>query len=173
MKAGLSGSYQSSQWPCFSLFYKRTKLTLVYPEILDFIKNIIIRSLKRNHDRTHIARWLRCLFQVSVLTASTLALECITHATSLAASPPLSSAGQPGGEAFPQVELEWLAASTFNHAIDFYSAGDDENFNLWATSALQLAEKATDGGVLAGLLRVRYSKLSWQADEQADGMMLN
>jgi hypothetical protein len=81
--------------------------------------------------------------------------------------------GQPGGEAFPQIELEWLAASTFNHAIDFYSAGDDENFSVWATSALQLAEKARDGGVLAGLLRERFSKLLWQANEQADSMMLN
>jgi hypothetical protein len=121
----------------------------------------------------HIARWLRCLFQVSLLPSSTLALECIAHATSLAASPPVSLAGESGGDAFPQIELEWLAASTFNHAIDFYSAGDDENFTLWATSALQLAEKARDGGALAGLLRERYSKLLWQADEQADSMMLN
>jgi hypothetical protein len=61
--------------------------------------------------------------------------------------------------------LEWLAASSFNHAIDLYSAGDDANARMWAEKALMLAEMVENDGSLALLLQEKYALLTWRKDE--------
>jgi hypothetical protein len=63
------------------------------------------------------------------------------------------------------VELEWLATSSFNHAIDFYSAGDDGGARTWAEKALMVAAMIEDGGTLMKLLQEKYSLLTWREDE--------
>ena len=60
------------------------------------------------------------------------------------------------------MELEWLAAATFNHAVEFYCVKDDASCRLWAEKALTLAGSADDGGGLSKLLQEKYSGLSWE-----------
>ena len=40
---------------------------------------------------------------------------------------------------YPEEELEWLATTTFNRAIDFYCASDEVACKRWAERALTLA----------------------------------
>jgi hypothetical protein len=66
---------------------------------------------------------------------------------------------------FPSIELEWLTTATFNHAIDFYSAGNDAEARTWAEKAILLSEALDDGGSLTRLLQSKYSRLAWQDEE--------
>jgi hypothetical protein len=65
-------------------------------------------------------------------------------------------------KAYPAEELEWLATSTFNRAVDFYCASQDENCKRWAEKALDLARTARDGGQLLELLESKYLGLRWE-----------
>ncbi len=40
---------------------------------------------------------------------------------------------------YPPEELEWLATTAFNRAVDFYCASDDDGCKRWAEKALTLA----------------------------------
>jgi hypothetical protein len=57
-----------------------------------------------------------------------------------------------------------MAATVFNHSLDFFSAADDPSCRLWAEKAMSLAEQASDGCKLLEMLKERYSGLTWQAD---------
>jgi len=63
---------------------------------------------------------------------------------------------------YPAEELEWLATTSFNRAVDFYCASDDTRCKTWAEKALTLAAAAEDGGALHGLLQEKYSGLAWE-----------
>lgn len=63
--------------------------------------------------------------------------------------------------AYPSVELEWLATTSFNRAVDYYCTSDDNKTKLWAEKSLTLAAALDDGGALLNLLREKYSGLSW------------
>ena len=67
---------------------------------------------------------------------------------------------QSSKDAYPMDELEWLAAATFNRAIDFYSSGQDANCRHWAEQALRLSSMSGDGGVLHTLLQEKYQGLT-------------
>ncbi|EAW14087.1 uncharacterized protein ACLA_071200 [Aspergillus clavatus NRRL 1] len=62
---------------------------------------------------------------------------------------------------YPREELDWLATTAFNRAVDFYLASADEDCRRWAESAFALADLVkTDGGALGRLLRHNFAKLS-------------
>jgi hypothetical protein len=65
---------------------------------------------------------------------------------------------------YPSTELEWLVATSFNHAIEYYTREDDVKCRMWAEKAISLAQWAEDGGVLCELLRKKYSGLVWKDD---------
>lgn len=63
---------------------------------------------------------------------------------------------------YPREELEWLASTTFNRAVDFYRVSADAECKRWAGKAIEVAELVDrgskrgsdhDGVGLAGLLR--------------------
>ena len=57
----------------------------------------------------------------------------------------------------------------FNHAIDFYCAGQKAECRRWAEQALRLADLGVDEGALHALLQERYKKLAWEGtDYQMD-----
>lgn len=63
---------------------------------------------------------------------------------------------------YPAEELEWLATTCFNRAVDFYCASQDEACKQWAEAALGVAKNADDGGQLHELLEKKYFGLSWE-----------
>lgn len=60
-------------------------------------------------------------------------------------------------------ELEWVATVTFNRAIDFYCAGEDEMCKKLAAKAINISSFCPDGGALQDLLEKKLLGLSWDA----------
>lgn len=61
---------------------------------------------------------------------------------------------------YPPTELEWLATTAFNVAVDFYVQEKDEKCKEWAGKALTLADWA-DGNALRNTLMDKYNGLTW------------
>lgn len=62
---------------------------------------------------------------------------------------------------FPTEELEWMATTAFNRAVDFYCAGDDEIAKDWAGKALNIAQHCSDEGSLERLLQSKLLELKF------------
>jgi hypothetical protein len=65
---------------------------------------------------------------------------------------------------YPATELEWLATTSFNHAVDYYVQENDNLCRVWAEKALTLAEWAEDGGRLKNVLVEKYKGLVWDKE---------
>lgn len=57
------------------------------------------------------------------------------------------------------MELEWMATSAFNRAIDYYVGDDDANCKLWAEKAILIAQWLEDAGRLRDTLMEKYATL--------------
>ncbi|OIW27318.1 SPO22-domain-containing protein [Coniochaeta ligniaria NRRL 30616] len=104
-------------------------------------------------DVVKLARYMRCLFQVTLPFDGTLALgladEYVRILTETAESRvPL-----------PREETEWLATAAFNHAVDCYFAKQDGLCKEWAAKAFALAHLVADGGGLERVLHERFMRL--------------
>ena len=64
--------------------------------------------------------------------------------------------------AYPSEELEWLATTTFNRAVDFYSSSQDADCKRWAEIAISIANLVRDDGVLRELFQTKYTGLRWE-----------
>lgn len=64
---------------------------------------------------------------------------------------------------YPPTELEWLATTAFNHAVDYYLQEDDKLCKKWAEQAFILAQWLEDNGALRDLLMEKYASLKLQA----------
>lgn len=62
---------------------------------------------------------------------------------------------------YPAAELEWMAATSFNHAVSCFCVKDDANCQFWAEKALMVAALVDDGAALAEEMRNKYSQLQW------------
>jgi hypothetical protein len=62
---------------------------------------------------------------------------------------------------YPAEELEWIATTSFNRAIDFYCATDDEACKNWAGKAITIASFCPDDGALQNLLQEKLLGLNW------------
>lgn len=62
---------------------------------------------------------------------------------------------------YPATELEWLATTSFNHAVDYYIQENDGKSKEWGEKALKLAQWAEDDGELRDLLMEKWSGLRW------------
>lgn len=59
--------------------------------------------------------------------------------------------------ALPAIEVDWMASTAFNHAVDLFLEGDDDGCRKWAAAALNLAAFAGTG--LESELQGRYASL--------------
>lgn len=66
------------------------------------------------------------------------------------------------GKSFDPVEVEWLVATSFNHAIDHYGRHEEDACHQWAMKALELAKFTGDGGVLLNTIQQRFAKLQFR-----------
>jgi len=53
---------------------------------------------------------------------------------------------------YPEEELEWIATTAFNRAVDFYCAGEDALCKSWAVKAVTVASFCQDDEALKRLL---------------------
>lgn len=107
-------------------------------------------------DTAKLSRWVRCVFQMSLNSDPGVSLQCIEQAISVAKK----ARGSSELERYPTDELEWLATTSFNHAIDLYCAGDEAGCRQWAERALNLAIVNEDEGHLHGTLQQKWLLLN-------------
>lgn len=140
---------------------------------------------RNTSDTEKLARWIRCLFQLALGQDESTSLHCLDHAATIAAKakvriisicihlprhlkycyhPPATQLIFPqdfNSQQFPSVELEWLATTSFNRAVDYYVQENDTKCKLWAEKAISLSHWANDRGALEKLLIEKYQGLTW------------
>lgn len=62
---------------------------------------------------------------------------------------------------YPKTELEWLATSAFNRAIDYYVGDDDAKCRIWGEKAMTVAQWLEDEGQLRDLLMGKFAALQF------------
>ncbi|KAK4141165.1 meiosis protein SPO22/ZIP4 like-domain-containing protein [Dichotomopilus funicola] len=92
-----------------------------------------------NFDAVKLTKYTRCLFQATLPLNDSLAMdlldEACTRARELHENPDTP---------WPEDELEWMATTAFNHAIDCYGARETDQAKAWATKAINLAHYCRD-----------------------------
>ena len=71
-----------------------------------------------------------------------------------------------GDVPYPAEELEWIATTAFNRAIDFYCLGNDGKCRDWSGKAVNIASFCPDNGALQSLLQEKLLGLNWGEVEQ-------
>lgn len=66
---------------------------------------------------------------------------------------------------YPSEELEYIATTAFNHAVDFYCLGEDTACKSWAEKAISIAGFCGDRGALQGLLQEKLVGLRFGGEE--------
>ncbi|SLM35896.1 Tetratricopeptide-like helical domain [Lasallia pustulata] len=107
-------------------------------------------------DIAKLSRWIRCLVRLAIPSTPDIAEHLLDQAITLAKDATTKSTP------YPPVELEWLATTTFNRAVDFYCAGEDAACRRWADRALQLATSYPDEGAFRKVLQEKYLALTWE-----------
>lgn len=64
---------------------------------------------------------------------------------------------------YPAEELEWIATTAFNHAVDYYCQEEDGSCKTWAGKAINIASLLPDNGVLQNILQGKLLGLNWGA----------
>ncbi|KAI5270015.1 hypothetical protein E4T47_06531 [Aureobasidium subglaciale] len=129
-------------------------ISTLLAKIPSVMEKIINACYRNNKDITRLARWIRCLFQMCLSSNPALSLRCLDQAASIATKASVAL------EKYPQVEIEWLATTAFNHAVDLWFGNEDEGekeAGSWAQKALMLAGGIGGVGV-GGLHKVLQDK---------------
>ncbi|SPO03319.1 uncharacterized protein DNG_06001 [Cephalotrichum gorgonifer] len=104
-----------------------------------------------------MARYIRCLFQVVLPLEGGMAFQLVADALQLVRESATTE------QRLPDEELEWLATMSWNHAIDLYQAGKDEECEKWSAKAISLAHYCCDEGRLEKMLQDNFTKLKCEA----------
>ncbi|KAF5532762.1 transcription factor [Fusarium napiforme] len=104
-------------------------------------------------DNQQLAKYMRCMFQAILPLDDNLAFQVVEQAVQIARE------GSQMQKPFPAEDLDWIIATTFNHAIDILARGDEDLCQQWAMKALDLTEYMDDNGEMRDMLRERVVKL--------------
>ena len=63
-------------------------------------------------------------------------------------------------QSWPGEEVEWLATTAYNHALDCYGALLDDKAREWASKAVALAHYCNDGGTLTGMMHAKLAEMN-------------
>ena len=141
----------------------------------------LIGAIRRtvSYDVGQASRWIRCLVQMvtdkrpgmSPDENKTQLIEGVVQQAVVLAHDTRRKAAASGATAltYPAEELEWLATTLFNLAVDLYIAESEESAKIWARKAVDVADVlgdgecgTGDGGLLAKVLRGKMAELRWQ-----------
>ncbi|KAK4189851.1 meiosis protein SPO22/ZIP4 like-domain-containing protein [Podospora australis] len=111
-------------------------------------------------DAAKLAKYTRCLFQATLPLDDGLAMRLLDESCSKARELRESQA------TWPEEELEWMAATAFNHAIDCFGMHEIERAKEWGAKAINLAHYCNDGGRLEEALQGKYLRLNLHEEEE-------
>ncbi|OJJ01545.1 hypothetical protein ASPVEDRAFT_150369 [Aspergillus versicolor CBS 583.65] len=109
---------------------------------------------------SYLPRHLRCLFSLSIQAEEYILAESVLdQALILARDGPNSIRNTRAP--YPKDELQWLATTAFNRAVEFFLVSADGECRRWAGKAIALADSISgdDGSELGRLLRRNLAKL--------------
>ncbi|CCT61743.1 related to transcription factors [Fusarium fujikuroi IMI 58289] len=104
-------------------------------------------------DNQQLAKYMRCMFQAILPLDDNLAFQVVEQAVQIARE------GSQVQKPFPAEDLDWIIATTFNHAIDILARGDEDLCQQWAMKALDLTKYMDDNGDMRDMLQERVVKL--------------
>ncbi|KAL8890671.1 MAG: hypothetical protein Q9215_002179 [Flavoplaca cf. flavocitrina] len=120
------------------------------------LQQIVNRVWSRDSNNVErLARWIRCLLSLALTSNVEMAEHLIDQVISIART------AQEKITRYPMVELEWVATTAFNRAVDFYCTSQDAICRRWAEKAMSLADLNDDNGRLHRLLQEKYLGLTW------------
>ena len=158
-------------------------------EALEVLQTVLNKVRKyESYDVTQASRWIRCIAQLvldktpasdleksttspQITSRITLLFSIIDQAIILARSSrgrqnsATSDEDHDNTHIYPAEEIEWLATTLFNRAIDLYVAGRQEETRRWAGKAIECADvlavegRSGDGGQLSRMIRSRMDGL--------------
>ncbi|KAI8266069.1 hypothetical protein K4K58_010374 [Colletotrichum sp. SAR11_239] len=102
-----------------------------------------------------LAKYTRCMFQAVRLLDAESGQKVILQAIGVAKS------AKETPNPYPTEELEWLATTAFNQAVDCYNERRYEECHTWADLATNLAHYASDGGALERQCHEKRAKLDF------------
>ncbi|OJJ58951.1 hypothetical protein ASPSYDRAFT_45368 [Aspergillus sydowii CBS 593.65] len=109
---------------------------------------------------THLPRHLRCLFSLSIQAEEYILAESVLD-QAVILNRDSSNSTRDTSTPYPKDELQWLATTAFNRAVEFFLVSADEECRRWAGKAIALADSISDddNGELGRLLRRNLAKL--------------
>lgn len=112
--------------------------------LVELLQRIINDTWKKEQEIVKAARWLRLSFALDLEDGDgKFALRLLGQAAAMAKK------GYEGkSELFPETELQWVATTSFNKAVDLLSDPMSDSWNVWVDGALELARYAGDNGAL-------------------------
>ncbi|KAF5526463.1 hypothetical protein CGCA056_v002343 [Colletotrichum aenigma] len=102
-----------------------------------------------------LAKYTRCMFQAVRLLDAESGQKVILQAIGVAKS------AKETPNPYPTEELEWLATTAFNQAVDCYNERRYDECHTWADLATNLAHYASDGGALERQCHEKRAKLDF------------
>jgi len=115
--------------------------TAKVPELL---QKIINETWSNDKDILKLARWLRFTFSVGLSDADGgISVKLVEQAASLA-----RRGTEMRNDPYPEDELQWLATTAFNKAVDLLAVENRQAADQWMEAALELARYAADNGSL-------------------------
>lgn len=116
----------------------------IHTRLTEVLQRAINDTWKKEKDMVKCSRWLRISFASELNEGNTVfALTLLSQATGMAKK------GYEGKtDAFPDAELQWLATTAFNKAVDFLAQGEMNDCRPWIDGALELARYSVDNGAL-------------------------
>jgi hypothetical protein len=126
-----------------------SSVTAKVPELL---QKIINETWSKDKDILKLARWLRFTFSVGLSDVNGgISVKLVEQAAVLA-----RRGTEMRNDPYPEDELQWLATTAFNKAVDLLAVKDRQAADQWMEAALELARYAADNGSLhAQLTRTR------------------
>ncbi|OBT96970.1 hypothetical protein VE01_05545 [Pseudogymnoascus verrucosus] len=126
---------------------------------------VLIPTLKRvvneawsleSFDIAKLSRYMRCLFRLGLSSGDGPLAESLLDQVS-----ELASSAENSETSYPLEELEYVATTAFNRAVDYYCTGEDDACRRWAEKAIGVAGFCADGGGLRNLLQEKLVGLQF------------
>lgn len=116
--------------------------------ITQLLQKIINDSWKKEKDIVQVSRWLRFAFMLCLHhEEGSFARKLLDQASRMAEH------GQAGKyDAYPEAELQWLATTGFNHAIDLVADDKLDDVKAWLDAAVEVARWTQDNGAMHAIL---------------------
>ncbi|KAI1809954.1 meiosis protein SPO22/ZIP4 like-domain-containing protein [Poronia punctata] len=106
-------------------------------------------------DGAALAKYLRCLIKATLPMENEVALDLVKKICDMVEK------SVDFERPFPDIELEWITITVFNHGVDLSYSHEEELSKAWTSHSLTLAHQLQDGGKLERKIQQNLTMLKW------------